>query len=364
MPQLPGGTAGSRGAVRTHLTKLALVPVLVAAVLVGLAALTDDVWLLLLATAALGLDAAALVLRPRLDGLEYCFDAPARVTAGTAAQHVFHVHNRGRRTSPALRLAHRSAGFDDVILAVRPLRPGGAVSVELPRTARQRTRTEVHQLVITSSAPLGLLTATQLVDHRRELVVHPPPVRVPTPDPGAGGGADGPVRPAPGGLDPGGVRDWRPGDGSRRVHWRTTARRGRLVVVDRELPVAPRLAVIVTGPAAAPDFERLVSAVATVATDALRAGRPVALAAAQPGLDPLCEGGPTALLDWCAALRDPGPPGADVLGRAVAWAGHGGRVLLAAPADWRAEWWTTAARLAHAAGGELDVFRPSGEARR
>jgi uncharacterized protein (DUF58 family) len=356
----PEGTAHPEGTVRSRPTKAALVPVAVATLLVGLATLTGDGWLLLLATAALGLDVAALLLRPRLDGLTYCFDAPARVTAGAPARHGFHVHNRGRRTSPALRLTHRVAGFDDVVLAVRPVRPGGTATVELSRTARRRTRTGSYQFVVISSAPLGMLAVTQVIDGRRDLVVHPHPIGVPAPDPRAAGTADGPARPAPGGIDPGGVRDWRPGDGARRVHWRTTARLGRPIVLDREQQVAPGLAIVVAGPAAAPDWERLVSAVASAATGAVREGRPVALGAAQPGLAGLCEGtGPT-LLDWCAALGDPGPPGPDVLGRAVAWAGRGGRVLLAAPADWRAEWWTPAARIARAAGGELELFRPSG----
>jgi uncharacterized protein (DUF58 family) len=339
-------------------TRYALLPVAAAAVLTGLAALTDDVWLLLLAAAALGTVAAAVLAPPRLDGLTYRLDAPARTAAGFTARHRVTVHNGGRRSSPTLRLTHHAPGFDEVTVAVTPLRPGDTASAELPRVARRRAHGDEHRFVVVSTAPLGLLKATQVVEGRQRLIVHPAPVPASVVLPDAGTAADGDAAPSRAGLDPAGIRDWRPGDPARHVHWRSTARRGRPVVVEREQARAARLAVVVTGPAAAPDWERLVAAVAATAVDALGRGRPVALLAAQPGLDVRCEGPATVLLDWCAALLDPAPPDAVTLRAAVGWAGRDGEVLLAAPADWRTEWWTVAHRLTAEAGGRLAVFRP------
>jgi uncharacterized protein (DUF58 family) len=339
-------------------TKAALLPVVAACLLTGLAALTDDVWLFLLASATLGTLAAALLMPPRLHGLTYRLDAPARTAVGFTSVHRVTVHNGGRRTAPTLRLTHHAAGFDDVTVAVAPLPPGATATVELPRAARRRAHGDEHRFVVTSTAPLGLLRATQTVEARQLLVVHPAPVPVRALPPYAGTSTDGDATTSRQGLDPAGIRDWRPGDPTRHVHWRSTARRGRPVVVEREEHRAARLALVVTGPAAAPDWERLVAAVAATAVGAHGHGRPVALLAGQPGLDGWCTGPATALLDWCSALVDPPPPDAATLREAVRWAGPDGEVLLAAPADWRSEWWAAAQWLTTEAGGRLAVFRP------
>ena len=356
VPPRPGDGTGAAAAL--GVTRYALVPVVVAAGLTGLAALTDDVWLLLLAAASLGTLAAALLTPPRLGGLTYRLDAPVRATVGFTSPHRVTVHNGGRRTSPTLRLTHHAPGFDDVTVAVAPLRPGDTASVELPRVARRRAHGDEHLFVAVSTAPLGLLRATRVVAGRQRLVVHPAPVPVRRTEPSPGEAADGASAPALHGLDPAGVRDWRPGDPARHVHWRSTARLGRPVVVEREEPRAPRLAVVVAGPATAPDWERLVAAVAATAVDAAGAGRSVALLAGQPGLGTVYDGSATALLDWCAALTHPALPDAATLREAAGWVGRDGDILLATPADWRAEWWQAARWLTAEAGGRLAVFRP------
>jgi uncharacterized protein (DUF58 family) len=183
-------------------------------------------------------------------------------------------------------------------------------------------------------------------------------VPVPAPGPYLGDAAGGDAAPSRHGLDPAGIRDWRPGDSTRQVHWRSTARRGHPVVVEREEERGPRLAVVVTGPARAPDWERLVAAVAATAVDAAGRGRPVALLAGQPGLGAVYDGSATALLDWCAALVDPGPPDVATLRDAAGWAGRDGDILLAAPADWRAGSWHSARWLSAESGGRLVEFRP------
>lgn len=334
---------------RTRPTPLAAAPPAVAVVLATLAALADGVWLLLLAAGVLGLALAAVLLRPRLDGLHCTLDAPVRAVAGAPVTHVLTVRNTASRPTPPVRLTHHAAGFDAVTVAVRPLRPGASASVALRRVPRGRAHAALHRFVVTSSAPLGLLRATRAVDVPGLLVVHPAPVAVPARPRRDAAADDGPTAPARDGLDPGGVREWRPGDGSRRVHWRSTARRGRLVVTEPERPRSSRLVVVFTGPAGAPDWERLVSAVASTAVERVRAGGPVAVLARGHGL---AEG--TGILDWCAALGNPGPPDAEVLRRALTWAGGDGDVLLAAPAHVRADTWSAASALAR---GRLGLFR-------
>jgi uncharacterized protein (DUF58 family) len=347
---------------RTRLTPLLLVPLAAAGTLTGLAALTDDVWLFLLATAALGVGIAGVAARPRLAGLTYSFDGPARTTVGATVTHSFGVHNAGRRPTPPLRLTHRAPGFDDVTLAVPPLRAGGTASVELRRVARRRTHAEVHHTVVSGSTPLGLLWVHDSVEARSRFVVHPAidGYSPAPPAPAEADAAEGRSTTARDGTEPGTVREWRPGDATSDVHWRSTARRGQLVVMERERVVQARRLVLVAGPAAAPDFEHVVAAVAASAVAAVRTGGHVALTAAGHGL---CDGPPTALLDWCAALGEPGAPDAEVVAAALRWTGRDGELLLAAPADWRSEWWTATQRLVTSAGGRLSLFPATGHRR-
>jgi uncharacterized protein (DUF58 family) len=319
-------------------------------VLATLAALTDGAWLFLLAAGALGLAVTAVLFRPRPDGLRCTLDAPVRAVAGVPVTHVVTVRNTASRPTPPVRVTHHAAGYDDVTVAVRPLRPGESASVELRRVPRGRAHATLHGFTVTSSAPLGLLRTTGRVDVAGPLVVHPAPVPVPAQPRRDADAADGPTLPARDGLDPGGVREWRTGDGSRRVHWRSTARRGRLVVTEPERPRSARLVVVLSGPAGTPDWEHLVSAVASVGLERLRAGGDVALLARGHGL---AEG--AGILDWCAALGNPGPPDAAILRRALAWAGPDGDVLLAAPTGRHAEVNTLL-------GGRLALFRTSAAA--
>jgi uncharacterized protein (DUF58 family) len=352
--QLPESVHARRG---TSLSPRLLLPLAAAGILTALAAITDDVWLFLLATAALGLGVAGVAVRPRLDGLEYSVDGPTRTTVGATVTHSFHVHNRAHRASAALRLVHQAPGFDDVILAVPALRPGGSARLELPRVARRRVHADAHRTVVTASAPFGLLRATETVDARQLFVVHPAVGRYDVGPPVSSESDDGRPTPARDGTDPGGVRDWRPGETARAVHWRSTARRGRLVIVERERTLAARRAILVCGPAGAPDFESLVSAVATSAVAASRRGERVAVLAA--GHD-VCDGSTTALLDWCAALRDPGPPDAGTVAAALRWTGGDGQVLIAAPSDWRAECSSLADRHAGRSAGRLALLDTDG----
>ncbi len=49
------------------------------------------------------------------------------------------------------------------------------------------------------------------------------------------------------GLDVRGVREWRPGDAVRHVHWRSTARTGRLTVLEYGEPTVDMFGVLIAG---------------------------------------------------------------------------------------------------------------------
>jgi uncharacterized protein (DUF58 family) len=132
-----------------------------------------------------------------------------------------------------------------------------------------------------------------------------------------------------GGVDLYGIREWRPGDPRSAIHWRASARRNELVVMERERPGYPTLLVVV-GPLGAGDApERLLARVAATTLHALRDGR---------GLVLLADGGPVMVtrpldaLDWFAGVDPVAPPTADRLRAGLQLAG-GGAVLLWLGAD-------------------------------
>lgn len=105
------------------------------------------------------------------------------------------------------------------------------------------------------------------------------------------------------GLDLAGIREWRTGDDPRRVHWRSTARRGRLIVAERGTGTAPAMNLVVVRPSEAPDWEPLVAIAAATARFAQLDGRPVSVTSwGTTGPSAIAAGRPLDLLDWWAAL--------------------------------------------------------------
>jgi uncharacterized protein (DUF58 family) len=309
-----------------RVTRLGLLPLVGAGALGGLATVTGDAWLLLLAAACVGVVAGALVLRPRLSGLRVSVSTPPRASVGEQVVTQLQVHNVGRRTASLTRVRHHVDGLDDVTVLLDPIPPGGRAAATLTRTATNRAVSRAGLVTLSSSAPLGLVQLEAVSEVDQDLVVHPAVARVP-PAP-AGEGADQHGRPvrSRSGLDVHGVRDWRRGDDTSQVHWRSTARRGRLVVLEREEPRGGRLTVCVVGPEGTPDWEPLVSAVASLAVATVRDGRPVRLLASDPGSrdwrEQVC-GQDVEVLDWCAALQTVRPPDLPSLSRLALYLGRG-----------------------------------------
>lgn len=108
-----------------------------------------------------------------------------------------------------------------------------------------------------------------------------------------------------------GVREFRPGDSLRRIHWRSTARRGELTVREYEPPGLRLLTVVVdAAPATLELADQIARITASEAWDCLREGGRVSLLA--PGLEPLTGTRDLwAVLEWLA--RYPGPPAGDAM---------------------------------------------------
>lgn len=116
--------------------------------------------------------------------------------------------------------------------------------------AQQRGRFRLGPLTISSGDPFGLFQVTRNISSTQQVVVYPATTRLPD-------------FPMPVGIAPGGeairrrthyvtpnassVRDYSSGDSFNRIHWRSTARRDRLMVKEFELDPLADVWVIVDG---------------------------------------------------------------------------------------------------------------------
>ncbi len=344
-----------RGTSRSRVTRLGLMPPLSAAILGALSVLTADSWLLLLSGGALGLLVAAFVLRPRVTELRVVATHPRRCQVGEVVAGTIQVTNTGDRRSSLARVTHERTGLAPVTVLVPPLGPGATAEVRVERLVLARVAGTDGTSTTVSSEPLGLLERAATGPSPTDLVSHPRLVPVLLGPLLTAEEGQGRAVASRSGLDVHGVREWQRGDGTTQVHWRSTARRGRLVVLERETRIGVGLGLLLVGPPGLPSWEPLVALTASTAVTAARAGRRVGLFAAQPGLAELTTGDRTGLLDWCAALDEPSLPPPALVALALRRVGSGGELVVAA--TWAPPaWWASTSAAARAAGVRLQVL--------
>jgi len=104
-------------------------------------------------------------------------------------------------------------------------------------------------VTISATDALGAFQVSRRLDQAQEVLVYPSPVRV-SPEPLAGvrsfGGEETEQLSAAGaGLEFYGIRDYRPGDALRRIHWPSTARLGHFAVVEFEESFGADMVIVV-----------------------------------------------------------------------------------------------------------------------
>ncbi|MEH1014668.1 DUF58 domain-containing protein [Micromonospora sp. CPCC 206060] len=256
--------------------------------------------LALLGVAAAGAFGYALVTagwRPRL-AVDRHAD-PDRVGRGEPATMHLTIRNRGR-LRPANLLAEDRCGSRRVPVPVLRLRPGRDTGVSYPVPTIRRGVVPVGPLRVTRRDPLGLVTLTRRYGDSIDVWVHPrvhPLHAVPT---GAGRSLDGRVDKVPhGSITFDSLREYVVGDELCRVHWRTSARVGELMVREHVDTSLPRIVVLLDNrvhahpsvvDGVAGTFESACEAAASVLVAALRDDLPVTLllvAGQDPGGSPL-----------------------------------------------------------------------------
>jgi len=154
--------------------------------------------------------------------------------------------------------------------------------VEYPLLGRVRGRFATGPLRVRTTDPLGLVQLDRQFAATSEVMVTPTIVPLPAIRLAGGGGSTGEARPHRVGVvgqDDALVREYRQGDDVRRIHWRSTARRGELMVRREEQAWDPSATLILdsratahAGRGMANSLEWAISAAASVAIHFLEDG--------------------------------------------------------------------------------------------
>ena len=209
---------------------------------------------------------------------------PARVEAGRQASVRITLDNVSRLPSGVLlmedALPYALGGRPRFVLD--KIEPRGVREVSYPVGSESRGRFAVGPLSVRLTDPFGLCELTRSFASVDELVVTPVLSRLPAVRLGgdwAGGGEASSRSVSTSGTDDAATREYRHGDDLRRVHWRSTARTGELMVRREEQPFESRATLLLdtraaahrgSGPASS--FEWAVSAVASAGVSLGRAG--------------------------------------------------------------------------------------------
>lgn len=242
----------------------------------AMAVQTRSVWMQIIGCALLSLVvvSAAVVCRPRTT-TSVIHLRPRFPVVGTPYEIEIVVRNTGRRSTPPLRitsepidspelLAPTIAYFDPIAVGTSAV--ARVTMISTARGINHRWRTRYEEI-----GPFGFVTARDVHIANKDFFVAPANAE-PLPLLAVAGAHDNDTGRIGPGLDVRGIRQWRPGDEVHHVHWRSTARTGRLTVLERGEPVIGSIGLLVAGIAGEPNFERTVAVAAATARDAMDDG--------------------------------------------------------------------------------------------
>jgi uncharacterized protein (DUF58 family) len=143
----------------------------------------------------------------------------------------------------------------------------GETRIEVPVPPLKRGVYPLTAARIVSSWPLGLWKARRPMSAPPEIVVYPAPLALVTAHGGTGGVGElyDMLGAAQGFLQPSSLREYRPGDELRLVHWKASARRGSLVIKEWEGGTGSGREVVLDRRASADVFEEGLAAVSALA---------------------------------------------------------------------------------------------------
>ncbi|GAA2986361.1 hypothetical protein JOD63_002286 [Microbacterium terrae] len=210
--------------------------------------------------------------------------AHERVVAGDGIVGEIVVRNHGHRATLPGRI-DIPVGAGLVEFGVPLLRPGHTIAQPLDIPGLRRGVISVGPATTVRSDPVGLLRRENSFEDVHEVFVHPRTVTIPSTSAGL-------IRDLEGGptrrlvdsdMSFHAIREYAPGDSRRQIHWRSTAKTGRLMVRQYEESRRSRMAVVLAVAeneyADADEFELAVSSAASLGLRAVRDARDVQIAA-------------------------------------------------------------------------------------
>lgn len=157
---------------------------------------------------------------------------------------------------------------------VSPISAGGRMTLRYPIHGRLRGRYRLGPLEVRLRDPFGIAARPRTLAETSEVIVYPPVWKLPPGMPLGGHestGAAGRTRPTARGDDLANVREYVRGDDLRKVHWRSTAHRGKLMVRQDESRRSPQATVVLDlrhrfhlGAGAGSSLEQVVTAGASI----------------------------------------------------------------------------------------------------
>ena len=276
-----------------RLRKRAAGLVLGAAVLFLLGTNVQAGWLLVLCALLSGTLVSGLILPGRmLRGIDVERRAPGEVVQGEEAFVDLIVTNRARGVRLGLT-------FDDPHVAptslyVTKVSPGERVELVTVRPARKRGVQEASVVTLRSAAPFGVAERRRTIPVAGSTIVLPAVVPLgPLPFLAAASDPSRHWRSDPhrgSGPEYLGIREYRPGDSARHVHWPSTARTGTVMVRELEEEHSHRLAIVVdtltdVGDEGTP-LDACCTAAASIARVALVGGHSIRMIDVRPGRSP------------------------------------------------------------------------------
>jgi uncharacterized protein (DUF58 family) len=231
---------------------------------------------------------------------------PDRVARGESARISLTVRNTSRLRAATLIATDRCGGASIPVPLLR-LRPGRDTTVDYPVPTHRRGIVSVGPLRIVRGDPLGLVTLARAYGELTTVWVHPRIHLLRAVPAGLARSLDGRIDKVPHGtITFDSLREYVVGDELRRVHWRSSAKVGQLMVREQLDTSEPTIVVLLDDRAAAhPDmrdgiaesFESACEAAASIVTAAVREDLPVVLhlvsgRATGPFLDVLTEAAP------------------------------------------------------------------------
>jgi uncharacterized protein (DUF58 family) len=316
------------------------------------AAFTGSVWPQLLGCVVFGFLVTSFLAIARPLRIDVAIELPDRLVAGKPFETAISLHNASARAVRALVVRHSWPTSRTLVAAhatfVDRIDAHHDLVIATTRTPAARGVLLASEVRIEATAPFGFFSRTMVVSVDRELVVLPVLASPESISSAAGG--DGATMRARG-TEAGGVREWRSGDQVKSVQWRSTARTGRLTVVERDHVSAGPLVLLIAGRIGDPALEHAISKAATVSSMALRRGAAVLIAAE----DGRCVRARTegSLVELLARTETREPLDDAALSRAMRFAADGGSVLVVAGRTVLSAWTPAVLRAATMAGATV-----------